>query len=97
MTADGRRTDDGTRVLRIGTRGSTLATTQTGTVRDALERAGHRAELHIVHTPGDASQAAQTPVTRIGVGVFTETLRTALAAGECDVAVHSFKDLPTAP
>jgi hydroxymethylbilane synthase len=93
------------RNLLVGTRASNLARTQAGTVRDALtgvlrgmfaEAAGE-AELHFVHTPGDASQKAQTPVNRIGVGVFTETLRNALAAGECDVAVHSFKDLPTAP
>lgn len=85
------------RVLHIGTRASTLARTQTGTVRDALVAGGYPAELHFVQTPGDASQAAQTPVSRIGVGVFTETLRRALADGECDIAVHSFKDLPTAP
>lgn len=86
-----------TRTLLIGTRASALASTQTGMVRDALVDNGATADLHFVHTPGDASQKAQTPVSRIGVGVFTETLRNALAAGECDVAVHSFKDLPTAP
>ncbi|HIW90924.1 MAG TPA: hydroxymethylbilane synthase [Candidatus Corynebacterium avicola] len=91
-----------TRTLLVGTRASTLARTQAGTVRDALRAQDATesidgAELHFVHTPGDASQKAQTPVNRIGVGVFTETLRNALAAGECDVAVHSFKDLPTAP
>lgn len=85
------------RTFLVGTRASTLASTQAGTVRDALIDRGTPAELHFVHTPGDASQKAQTPVARIGVGVFTETLRNALAAGECDVAVHSFKDLPTAP
>src|SRR5690625_3791628 len=37
------------------------------------------------------------PVERIGVGVFTHALREALHAQECDIAVHSFKDLPTAP
>jgi hydroxymethylbilane synthase len=85
------------RTLLVGTRASVLARTQAGTVSDALTGGGNPAELHFVHTPGDASQKAQTPVNRIGVGVFTETLRNALAAGECDVAVHSFKDLPTAP
>jgi hydroxymethylbilane synthase len=79
--------------LRIGTRGSLLATTQAGTVRDALIAAGHPAELVIVTTQGDRSQA---PVDKIGVGVFTAELRQALADGQVDVAVHSFKDLPTA-
>ncbi len=85
------------RRLLVGTRGSTLATTQAGHVRQGMIDAGYDAELHIVHTPGDASQASQIPVAKVGVGVFTETLRTALDDRECDVAVHSFKDLPTAP
>ena len=80
-------------MFKIGTRGSHLATTQTGHVRDALDEHGHPAELQIVTTPGDLSQA---PVERIGVGVFTSALRDALFNGEVDIAVHSFKDLPTA-
>ncbi|MDF0531717.1 hydroxymethylbilane synthase [Tsukamurella sp. 8F] len=80
--------------IRIGTRGSLLALTQAGTVRDALIAAGHPAELVIVKTPGDSSS---DPVEKIGIGVFTSALRDALAEGTVDVAVHSFKDLPTAP
>ena len=81
-------------MLKIGTRGSHLATTQAGHVRDALIANGAEAELHIVTTAGDVNRS---PVERIGVGVFTTALREALASGEVDVAVHSFKDLPTAP
>ncbi len=80
-------------MLNIGTRGSHLATTQSGHVRDALARVGYPGELKIVTTAGDLSQA---PVERIGVGVFTSALRDALFSGDVDVAVHSFKDLPTA-
>ena len=43
-------------VIRIGTRGSELATTQAGHVRDALIRMGHEAELVIVKTEGDANR-----------------------------------------
>lgn len=82
------------RVLRIGTRGSELATTQAGHVRDALIAAGYPAELTIIRTEGDVNMA---PVERIGVGVFTHALRDALENDRCDVAVHSYKDLPTAP
>ena len=81
-------------MLKIGTRGSHLATTQAGHVRDALIANGAEAELHNVPTAGDVNMS---PVERIGVGVFTTALREALASGEVDVAVHSFKDLPTAP
>ena len=80
-------------VIRIGTRGSLLATTQAGTIRDQLIEQGHRAELVIITTEGDRSAK---PVAEIGVGVFTAALREAIAAGQVDMAVHSYKDLPTA-
>ena len=78
--------------LRIGTRGSKLATTQAGHVRDALIRAGYDAELTIITTPGDKNLS---PVQKIGVGVFTQALREAMDRDEIDIAVHSCKDLPT--
>jgi hydroxymethylbilane synthase len=82
------------KAIRIGTRGSALALAQTRLMADALEAAGAVVEIITVSTPGDRSTA---PIQEIGVGVFTSALRDALAAGEIDVAVHSYKDLPTAP
>src|SRR5436190_2812810 len=82
------------RTLRIGTRGSKLALAQTGTVAARLEAAGAKTELITVLTPGDKSSA---PIAEIGIGVFTSALRDALADGTVDVAIHSYKDLPTAP
>ncbi|MBY6367119.1 hydroxymethylbilane synthase [Rhodococcoides corynebacterioides] len=81
------------RVIRVGTRGSLLATTQAETVRAAITAAGVETELVVVATAGDKSAA---PVQQIGVGVFTAALREALADNTIDVAVHSYKDLPTA-
>lgn len=80
-------------MIRIGTRGSLLATTQAGFIRDALIANGHPAELVIVATAGDQSSA---PIAEIGVGVFTAALREAVVDGVVDMAVHSYKDLPTA-
>ncbi|QRY53617.1 hydroxymethylbilane synthase [Mycolicibacterium septicum] len=80
-------------VIRIGTRGSLLATTQAGTIRDALLAAGHACELVIISTEGDRNQG---PIADIGVGVFTAALREAIHDGRVDMAVHSYKDLPTA-
>lgn len=80
-------------VIRIGTRGSLLATTQAGVVRDALIANGHPAELVIITTAGDRSSA---PIETLGVGVFTTALREAMSDGRVDAAVHSHKDLPTA-
>jgi len=86
-----------TRTLRIGTRASLLARTQTQWVVDAL--AAQQPELAIetvpVSTEGDRSAA---PLAQLGgTGVFVSALREALLAGTIDVAVHSYKDLPTAP
>lgn len=80
-------------MIRIGTRGSLLATTQAALVKDALIANGHPAELVIINTAGDQSSA---PVDSLGVGVFTKALREAIEEGCVDAAVHSYKDLPTA-
>jgi hydroxymethylbilane synthase len=81
-----------TRTLRVGTRKSALARVQTGLVVDAL---GAAVEIVPIVTEGDRSSAALTQLG--GTGVFVSALRTALLRGEIDVAVHSYKDLPTAP
>jgi hydroxymethylbilane synthase len=81
-----------TRTLRVGTRKSALARVQTGLVVDAL---GTVVEIVPIVTEGDRSPAALTQIG--GTGVFVSALRTALLRGEIDVAVHSYKDLPTAP
>jgi hydroxymethylbilane synthase len=80
-----------TRTLRVGTRGSALARTQTGLIVSAL---GAPAEIIQIVTEGDRSSVALSQIG--GTGVFVSALRTALLAGEIDVAVHSYKDLPTA-
>ena len=82
-------------VLRIGTRGSALARSQTATVIAALAGLGIKAEAVEIVTTGDRSTAALTQIG--GTGVFVSALRDALLSGGIDVAVHSYKDLPTAP
>jgi hydroxymethylbilane synthase len=82
--------------VQIGTRASLLAKTQTQLVADALTARGVEVEIVEISTLGDRSQAANTPIAQTGVGVFTSALREALLEGRIDVAVHSYKDLPTA-
>ena len=84
------------RTLRVGTRGSLLARAQTDLVVKALAVEAGAVDIEIVPivTEGDTSSAA---VNQLGsTGVWVSALRTALLAGEIDIAVHSFKDLPTA-
>jgi hydroxymethylbilane synthase len=82
--------------VRVATRGSLLARTQSGLVAAALrERLDRPVELVEVRTQGDADQ--RTPLAELGgVGVFVTAVREAVLRGEADVAVHSLKDLPTA-
>ncbi len=82
--------------LRLGTRGSHLATTQSRWVADRITDAtGHQVELVTIRSLGDdlAGPLSQAPQP----GVFVSALRDALLAGEVDVVVHSMKDLPAAP
>jgi hydroxymethylbilane synthase len=81
--------------LKLGTRGSELARTQALTVAAHLGAAGHDVELEIIRTAGDRSSA--TSFGSIGPqGVFVREIEQALSAGRVDLAVHSYKDLPTA-
>ena len=85
-----------TGTLRLGTRASRLAHTQSQTVADAITAAsGVPVELVHISTEGDRSAAAITQLG--GTGVFVTAIRQALLEGTVDVAVHSYKDLPTAP
>ncbi|MFF3442277.1 hydroxymethylbilane synthase [Streptosporangium sp. NPDC002721] len=82
--------------LRLGTRRSVMATTQSGLVAARLtELTGAAVELVGVTTFGDVTKADLTQLG--GTGVFVSALRDKLIEGEIDLAVHSLKDLPTTP
>src|SRR5262245_8652007 len=88
-------------VLKLGTRGSKLALTQTGLVRDALARAvpelaaPDAIEIVVIKTTGDAIQ--DRPLSEAGgKGLFVKEIEEAMLGGRIDAAVHSMKDMPTA-
>lgn len=85
--------------IRVGTRRSLLATTQSEHVAAMIrDRLGRETVLVEIATAGDRTQDAGVPLTTMGgVGVFVGALRDALLDGRVDVAVHSLKDLPTYP
>ncbi|GAB2462499.1 hydroxymethylbilane synthase [Streptomyces incanus] len=69
---------------------------QSGQVADAVSQVtGRPVELVPVTTYGDTSREHLAQIG--GTGVFVAALRDALVRGEVDFAVHSLKDLPTAP
>jgi hydroxymethylbilane synthase len=81
--------------LRLGTRASALARIQSQAVADAITATtGAEVELVLISTEGDRSAAA-IPLLG-GTGVFVTAIRAALVEGTVDLAVHSYKDLPTA-
>ena len=86
----------GATTIRLGTRRSPLARTQSELVAEALRAALRRdVELVEVVTEGDVSRE---PLAAIGgTGVFVSALRESLLRGDVDLAVHSLKDLPTTP
>ncbi|MDP2327995.1 MAG: hydroxymethylbilane synthase [Dehalococcoidia bacterium] len=84
--------------LRIATRGSALALAQTSLAADALRAAlpGATVELVTITTQGDRDRA--TPLRVLGgQGVFVASVREAVLDGRADIAMHSLKDMPTAP
>jgi hydroxymethylbilane synthase len=84
------------RPLRLGTRRSKLAMAQSGMVAQQVrEVTGREVELVEITTYGDVSRESLAQIG--GTGVFVSALRDALLAGDVDFAVHSLKDLPTAP
>lgn len=80
-------------LVRIATRGSDLALWQARYVQDALQRLGVEVELVPVVTQGDVDRR---PFAEIGgLGFFTKAVQEAVLDGRADVAVHSYKDLPS--
>ncbi|MFM7205530.1 MAG: hydroxymethylbilane synthase [Planctomycetaceae bacterium] len=81
--------------IRIGTRASALARTQTGWVVDRLREAGVASRIETIETRGD--QRRDVPIAALGGdGLFVRELEQALLDGRIDAAVHSLKDVPTA-
>ena len=88
-------TKTGSRVLRVGTRGSALALRQTEETLARLRRFHPEVKVEVVtvRTQGDADQSA--PLAGMGRGIFVKEIEAELLAGRLDLAVHSLKDMPT--
>ncbi len=78
----------------IGSRGSKLALWQANFTKKQLEDLGHEVEIKIIKTKGD--KILNVSFDKIeGKGFFTKELEAELLDGSIDLAVHSYKDLPT--
>jgi hydroxymethylbilane synthase len=85
----------GSDVIRLGSRGSTLALWQAGFVKDQIERrVGRGVEIVKIKTTGD--MILDVPLAKVGgKGLFVKEIEDALLSGKVDLAVHSMKDVPT--
>lgn len=78
----------------VGTRGSKLALAQTERVVEKLREEGYDVEIKIIKSTGDIMK--DKPLYEFkGMGAFVRSLELALIRGEIDVAVHSYKDIPS--
>jgi len=82
--------------IRIATRKSALALWQANWVKDELAKLGNDSELVLVDSQGDTDKTSAFAVMQ-GQGFFTKSVQDAITDGRADMAVHSFKDLPSAP
>jgi len=82
------------RIVRIATRGSTLALWQARWVAASLRVRGVKSEFVAVQTQGDREQTAFAQMQ--GQGFFTKAIQDAVLENRADITVHSFKDLPSA-
>ena len=81
-------------MVRIGSRGSMLATWQAKHIASRLNAFGVQTEIIYIKTSGDKFQ--QAGINQIGVkGVFIKEIEDALLENRVDIAVHSMKDVPT--
>ena len=82
-------------MIKVGTRGSTLALRQADEVINQLQTAypGIYFQAVAISTSGDGQ--AESPISKLGVGAFVKEIERSLLEGSIDLAVHSLKDLPT--
>jgi hydroxymethylbilane synthase len=85
------------RLMVMGTRASALARRQTELALQVLQRAQPRRQFQVKEVITQGDRQRERPFQQLGVGVFVKELETALLKGNIDIAVHSFKDLPTSP
>jgi porphobilinogen deaminase len=82
--------------LRIGTRASLLAVTQSTWVKTRIEQAHPQVRVELVKITTKGDRILDVPLAKVGgKGLFVKEIEDALLAGEVDLAVHSMKDVPT--
>lgn len=84
--------------IKIAARKSDLARLQAYRVGQALQSQNPQVQIEYFFSTSLGDQNLETPLWQMPEkGVFTEDLTKKIMQGECDLVVHSWKDLPTEP
>jgi len=85
------------KTLIVATRGGALAVAQTQIVISALKKNYPDIDIQVKKIASEGDKDRKTTLWELkSTGFFTSQLEDALLANQADIAVHSFKDLPTA-
>jgi len=83
------------RTIRVGSRESTLAVIQARLVIDAVKKTNPALDFEIVTIKTTGDKILDKSLDLVGgKGLFTKEIEQALADGNIDIAVHSYKDMP---
>lgn len=81
-------------IITIGTRGSKLALWQANYAKKSLRKIGINCIIKVIQTKGDKIKELSFDKIE-GKGFFIKEIEEALLKKQIDLAVHSYKDLPT--
>ncbi len=82
--------------IKLGTRGSLLATTQSTWVKNQIETEHSDITVELVKIVTKGDKILDVPLAKVGgKGLFVKELEEALMRSEVDLAVHSMKDVPS--
>lgn len=83
------------RIIRVGSRESTLAVAQTRIVMEQIQAHHPELELELVTMKTTGDKILDKALDKIGgKGLFVKELDRALREGRIDISVHSLKDMP---
>ncbi|MFC7393732.1 hydroxymethylbilane synthase [Scopulibacillus cellulosilyticus] len=81
--------------IKVGSRKSKLALTQTNWVMDQLKKANGQLEFDLKHIVTKGDRILDVTLSKVGgKGLFVKEIEQALLNKEIDFAVHSMKDMP---
>ena len=84
------------KTIKIGTRGSLLALTQSNWIKSMIEERYPDVTVELVKIVTKGDKILDVPLAKVGgKGLFVKELEEAMLSHDVDIAVHSMKDVPS--